>query len=109
MRYSSVDPLIPASGVRNSWLASATNRRARASDSARAAAASSIRSSMPLNVTARLPTSVVGAATSGTRRPESPAAMAAEVASISLSGRSPARSAKNPSAVRTASSTEPIR
>ena len=49
IRYSSAKPRMPASGVRSSWLASATKRRICSSDSARAANADSIWASMPLS------------------------------------------------------------
>ncbi len=92
-RYSSAKPRIDVSGVRSSWLASATNRRIRASEeradsseSRRSSNAVSIWPSITFNAWARPPTSVRGSA-SGTRRVRSPAAMASAVCSTSTSGR----------------------
>ncbi len=56
-----------ASGVRSSWLASATNRRIRSSDAVRAANACSIWPSMTFSAPDSRPTSVVGGS-GGTRR-----------------------------------------
>lgn len=97
MRYSSVKPLIPNSGVRSSWLASATKARIRSLVAARAASPASIRSSMPLSAAAKRPSPVrVEEARSGTRRARSPPAMAAAVVSMRRRGRSRARTANQP-------------
>lgn len=100
-------PRIPASGVRSSCEASATNRRIRASDSARAAKAASIWVSMPLSAMESRPTSVPGES-SGIRWESSPSAIRAAPASIRRSGRSPARTAKKPSAAISSRTAPPI-
>src|SRR5260370_447796 len=93
------------SGVRSSWLASATNCRIRSSDlraassdAARASKAVSIWASMLLSDRPSRPTSVRGSR-SGTRRVRSPAAMAPAVTSISVSGRRLARVGGEPGLV----------
>src|SRR6266511_1394455 len=90
------------SGVRSSWLASATKRRIRSSDrlavaseAARARNAASIWASVLLNARPSRPTSVRGSR-SGTRRARSPAAMAPAVCSISARGRRLARTIAAP-------------
>ena len=86
-----------ASGVRSSWLASAANRRSRASLAARRARADSTCPSIRLNATATWPTSVRGLA-SGTRsgRVTSPLASGSWVTRVAVaatrrSGRSDSR------------------
>jgi hypothetical protein len=90
------------SGVRSSWLASATNwrirsseRRAAASDCSRARNEASIWASIAFSARPSLPTSVCGS-WSGTRRDRSPAAMACAVRSMSVSGRRLARTIAMP-------------
>ncbi len=89
---SSANPRIVVSGVRSSWLASATNCRIRPSDSracfsdsAWAAKASSMRVTMTLNEPASWSTSVL-VAVSGTRRLRSPAAISCATSDMSESG-----------------------
>ncbi len=98
---------MPNSGVRSSWLTSATNLRIRASDSCLVAKPCSIWVSMPLSERVSRPTSVPGAAGSGTRRVRSPAAIAAAVSSTRRSGASPARIATPPTTASTASNSAP--
>ena len=81
------------SGVRSSWLASATNRRIRSSlvraadsEASRSRKAVSIWSTIELKAPESRPTSVRGSL-SGTRRLRSPAAIAAAVDSTSSRGR----------------------
>ena len=114
-RCSSAKPRIEVSGVRSSWLASATNRRmrsserrARASDAARAPKARSICSSMALSARLSRPISVLGW-WSGTRRARSPRPMAAAVSSISVSGRRAVRTIEYPTTARPASTARPTR
>ena len=90
------------SGVRSSWLASATNwrirssdRRAAASDRVRAWNDDSIWASIRFSDRPSRPTSVRGSR-SGTRRDRSPAAMARAVSSMSVSGRRLARTMATP-------------
>ncbi len=90
------------SGVRSSWLASATKRRTRssepraaASEAALAPKAASIWASMPLSAVPSRPISVRGSR-SGTRLESWPAAMAPAVCSISTSGRRLARTIATP-------------
>ncbi len=94
------------SGVRSSWLASATNwrirsseRRAAASDRVRASNDDSIWASMVFSDRPSWPTSVAGS-WSGTRRDRSPAAMARAVFSMSVSGRRLARTMATPTTAR---------
>ena len=94
------------SGVRSSWLASATNwrirssdRRAAASDLVRARNEDSIWASMAFSARPSRPTSVRGS-WSGTRRDRSPAAMAPAVSSMSVSGRRLARTMATPTMAR---------
>ena len=94
------------SGVRSSWLASATNwrirsseRRAAASDRSRAWNEASIWASIAFSARPSRPTSVAGSC-SGTRRDRSPAAMAAAVCSMSVSGRRLARTIAMPTMAR---------
>ena len=100
------------SGVRSSWLASATNwrirssdRRAASSDRVRAWNDDSIWASIRFSDRASRPTSVRGSR-SGTRRDRSPAAMARAVCSMSVSGRRLARTMATPT---TASATTMMR
>ncbi len=94
------------SGVRSSWLASATNWRIRSSER-RAAASDRVRASNDVSIWASMlfsdrpsrPTSVVGS-WSGTRRDRSPAAMAWAVFSMSVSGRRLARTMATPTTAR---------
>ena len=84
-RCNSAKPRIDVSGVRSSWLASATKRRNLFSDSVRAAKDSSIRESIVFSEVLSRPTSVSGSKFS--RRAErSPAAIFSAVASIFSSG-----------------------
>ncbi|CAM4252477.1 hypothetical protein KIPE111705_46170 [Kibdelosporangium persicum] len=108
IRYSSVEPLMPKSGVRSSWLTSETKVRIRSSDAARPAKASSSWPSMVLSDAARCPISVLGAARPGTRRVRSPSAIAAAVCSMRRSGRRPRPRANQPTVVSRTSSTEPL-
>ena len=84
-----------AIGVRNSWLASATNCRNRSSLSVRAVSASSILASMVLSALVSRPTSVLAGASS-IRREMSPRAIASAVRSMAVSGRSPIRTSSGP-------------
>ncbi len=94
------------SGVRSSWLASATNWRIRSSER-RAAASDRVRASNDVSIWASMlfsdrpsrPTSVAGS-WSGTRRDRSPAAMACAVFSMSVSGRRLARTIAMPTTAR---------
>ena len=108
IRYSSAKPRMPTSGVRSSWLASATKRRIRASDSARAAKADSIRASMTLSAVDSRPASVRGEACGIRCDSGRPAAISVAVASIRCSGRSPARIANQPATPSRAVTTAPI-
>ena len=85
-RYSSANPRIVVSGVRSSWLASATNRRIRSSDrragssdASVAANAVWICASIPLSAADSRPTSVLCVRTRGPDGADRPAAMAAAV------------------------------
>ena len=83
--------------MRSSCEASATKRRSRASEAAVALKAAWIWVSMVFSAIPSRPTSVLGSARS-TRRERSPAAIAAAVASIAVSGRRPRRMTQSPSA-----------
>ncbi len=92
-RYSSAKPRIVVSGVRSSWLASATKRRILASDSRAAASEASVAAkadwiwaSIPFSERESRSTSVLVPRT-GTRRNRSPRAMAAAMFSTRRSGR----------------------
>ena len=87
-RCNSAKPRIAVSGVRNSWLASATKRRRRFSLVVRALNASSILVSIWLRLETNFPTSVLGFAI-GIRADKSPAAIACAVSSTATSGRRP--------------------
>ena len=76
------------SGVRNSWLASATKRRNLFSPSVRAVNDSSMRESMAFKELTNLPTSVSGFA-SGKRAERSPSAIFSATSSTSASGLKP--------------------
>ena len=89
-RCSSAKPRIAVSGVRSSWLASATKRRNLFSLAVRAAKDSSIRESIALSEVTKRPTSVSGLA-SGRRADKSPAAIFSAVSSTATSGRNPTR------------------
>ena len=107
-RYSSAYPRTVASGVRSSCEASATNWRMRSSLASRTANDCSIWASIALSERDSEATSsrVVG---SGTRCVRSPAAMAAAVSSIRVSGRKARRTAYQPIPSAAASTTTPMR
>ena len=84
-RCSSANPRMEVSGVRSSWLASATNRRSLFSVSVRAVKDSSIRESIWFSEVLNRPTSVSGSKFSR-RADRSPAAIFSAVASILVSG-----------------------
>ena len=112
-RYSSAKPRIEVSGVRSSWLASATKRRIRfsepracSSEACWARKAFSIRDSIPFSAVDSRPTSVRSSPT-GTRWDRSPAAMARAVRSTSASGRRLLRTSRYPAAPSTARTISP--
>ena len=84
-RCNSAKPLIEVSGVRSSWLASATKRRNLSSDCVRALNDSSMRESIWFSDVLRRPTSVPGSKLSR-RADRSPAAIFSAVTSIFFSG-----------------------
>ena len=112
-RYSSAKPRMEVSGVRSSWLASATKRRMRfsdpracSSDACWARNAASMRDSILFSEVDSRPTSV-RSLPSGTRRDRSPAAMARAVASTSPSGRKLLRTSRYPAAPRMVTTINP--
>ena len=107
-RWSSAKPRTVVSGVRNSWLASATKRRSRDSLALLTSNDSSMRVSIWLRAELSRPTSVA-ALSSGRRAERSPLAMAAAVFSTSSRGRKPRLTARRPMSKRSTSTTRPKR
>ena len=113
-RKYSAKPRIAVTGVRSSWLASATKRRIRsslwcaaASDSSWAWNAVSIWLSIVFSDRPRLPISVRGSR-SGTRRFRCPAAISPAVASMSTSGRRLARTTTTMASARMHTTMRPM-
>ncbi len=108
LRKSSAYPRIEVNGVRNSWEASATKRRRRASEDVRSRKAASIWLNIPLSAVPRRPTSL-RSSVRRIRRVRSPPAMAPAVSVMSSRGRMPMRtihSANANNATRTPTDTK---